>query len=263
MQGRIIARLKRSIHPNFLAENRHRPVNHVCKMLEIKNFQNNDDYISLTNETSKTLYRNLSRINNAYSIAETSWERFFNLNFKFNWDNIWKDGGCKLLDHEDRDLWFKLKLMKMKITPDDTCPLCGVEKETIEHLFIYCQKHFNAWIFVEVILRKYTNNKMMYINDINRILGKYMNNIALCVIGKLHRVIWSVRCEIVKNPTITKCPDIMTKYINVLKGFIFLENKSLPEHEFKDTYAHNQVLCTIKDGVLTFPLFDNYRYVCT
>ena len=74
-------------------------------------------------------------------------------------------------------------------------------------------------------------------------------------------VIWSVRCEIVKNPKITNCPDIMNKYINVSKGFIFLENKSLPDHDFKDTYAHNQVLCTIKDGVLTFPFFDNY--VCT
>ena len=117
----------------------------------------------------------------------------------------------------------------MKITPDDTCPLCGVEKETIEHFFIYYQKHINAWIFVKEILRKYANNKIMYmyINDINRIQGKDMNNIAICAIGKLHRVIWSVRCEVVKNPKIS-CPDIMTKYVNVLKGFILLENKRLP-----------------------------------
>ena len=55
----------------------------------------------------------------------------------------------------------KDKLMKMKITPDDKWPLCGVEKETIEHLFIYCKQHINAWIFLEKILRKYTNNQIM------------------------------------------------------------------------------------------------------
>ena len=56
--------------PNFLAENRQGPVNHACKMLEIKIFQDQDYYISLTNETSKMLYHNLSRMNNAIFIAD-------------------------------------------------------------------------------------------------------------------------------------------------------------------------------------------------
>ena len=79
----------------------------------------------------------------------------------------------------------------MKITTDNICPLCSNETETIEHLFIYCQKHLTAWIFVENLLRKIMENRLFFLNDINRILGKDLNEFALCIVGKLHRVIWS------------------------------------------------------------------------
>ena len=56
------------------------------------------------------------------------------------------------LDNLDKELWFKIKhrilltkdilLYKMNITMNDRCVLCNGERETIEHLFIYCQKTF-------------------------------------------------------------------------------------------------------------------------
>ena len=115
---------------------------------------------------------------------------------------------CKLLDHSDRDLWYKLKhrilptkdkLFKMNIVTDDKCPLCNTETENLEHIFIYCQKHLEAWIFIEHILSKYTGNKHYYMTDTNRILGNGMDNLTLCLIGKLLHTIWSIRCDILNK----------------------------------------------------------------
>ena len=230
-------------------------------MLETKQFGESKSFIPLVNESSKTIYQNLCNIKCVKPIAEIKWEKFFNLNINFRWSNIWKNGGCKLLDFEDRDIWFKLKhrilptkdkLLKMKITTDNICPLCSNETETIEHLFIYCQKHLTAWIFVENLLRKIMENRLFFLNDINKILGKDLNEFALCIVGKLHRVIWSIRCDILNNSHISHCPNILNKYISALKGFIILEQKRLTAHEFMTTYAKKQILFKMINDKIIF-----------
>ena len=260
--GRIRAGIRKAVYPSFITETRQGPANHVSNMLEIKNYQQHDDFIPLAKETCKTIYRNLLSKNNTKPIAETRWETFFNLNCAFDWDCIWKNGWNKFLDHDDRDVWYKLKhrilptkdkLLKMKITKDDTCPLCNVERETIEHLFIYCQKHLDAWIFVENLLRKYKANSSYYLNDVNRILGQNMDDIALCITGKLHKVIWSVRCNIVSDPNESIInPDILGKYKKILKQFIMTEKTRLSEHEFCKFFTRNQALCTLDHGKISF-----------
>ena len=51
------------------------------------------------------------------------------------------------------------------------CPFCKTEAESHEHLFIYCIKTIEAWVYVENMLRHYTANICFYLNDANRILG--------------------------------------------------------------------------------------------
>ena len=71
------------------------------------------------------------------------------------WNNIWKN---RLLDHEDRQFLYKLRfrilptkdvLHKIGKVDEVVCPLCEIENESHEHLFIYCSRTLNAWIFVE------------------------------------------------------------------------------------------------------------------
>ena len=48
----------------------------------------------------------------------------------------------------------KDKLYKIKITFDNTCLLCNEEIETVEQLFLYCEKHLDTCFYVENILKK-------------------------------------------------------------------------------------------------------------
>ena len=106
----------------------------------------------------------------------------------------------------------------MNIVTDDKCPLCNTETETLEHLFIYCQKHIEAWIFIEHILSKYTGNKHYYMTDTNRILGNGMDNLTLCLIGKLLNTIWSIRCDILNKTADCVAFGILHKYKDNLKN---------------------------------------------
>ena len=110
--------------------------------------------------------------------------------------------GLHQMDHEDRDIWFRLKhrilptkdkLQKMGITNDKMCLLCKRSEETVEHIFLSCPKHLDAWIFAEGKLRKYNNDKYFVLNDSKRILrvGRGITDVALLLIGKLHRIIWN------------------------------------------------------------------------
>ena len=85
----------------------------------------------------------------------------------------------------------------MGMQTNTKCGICKQEKETVEHLFIYCKKTWPSWIFVENILRKYTGNRYLFLNDSNNILGygENMNNLSLFLTAKLHRTIWVIRCH--------------------------------------------------------------------
>ena len=83
----------------------------------------------------------------------------------------------------------------MGVIQEDLCSLCGQEKESLEHLFISCEKHLDARALVEHLIQKYTNDCTFTLSDKTRILGTGVkNSLCLLLIGKLHRVIWRTRC---------------------------------------------------------------------
>ena len=96
----------------------------------------------------------------------------------------------------EKDTWFRLKhrnlptkdnLKRWGVIQEDLCSLCGHEKESLEHLFITCEKHLDAWALVEHLIQKYTNDCTFTLSDKTRILGTGVkNNLCLLLIGKLH-----------------------------------------------------------------------------
>ena len=71
-------------------------------------------------------------------------------------------------------------LLKKGVVKELACTLCYVNNETHEHIFIYCTHTWEAWIFVERLLRKYTGNKHYYLNDSESFETIYTRNNALC-----------------------------------------------------------------------------------
>ena len=96
----------------------------------------------------------------------------------------------------EKDTWFRLKhrnlptkdnLKRWGVIQEDLCSLCGHEKESLEHLFITCEKHLDAWALVEHLIQKYTNDYTFTLSDKTRILGTGVkNSLCLLLIGKLH-----------------------------------------------------------------------------
>ena len=261
--GRILSNIKSKVSDKFVKENRQGPANHICNMLKIPNFSN-DEEISMAHTTVKEIYQNLIAKTFEPPISEIRWTRVFQLSHTPDWKEIWKRNQDNILSHEDRDLWFKIKhrilptkdrLFKMKITEDNKCTFCR-NIETIEHLFLYCPIVMESWINMENILRKYTGNQHFFLNDNNRILGYgvNMNSITLLLIVKLLRVIWAKRCEAtfkVDNSPV-KSNDILRSYQKCIKGVILLESKRLSKNAFKLVYGKNQALCKINDDKIVF-----------
>ena len=143
-------------------------MNHIASWLRICN-QNKQFEIPVSNITVKNNYHSV--------VMEKAVIPPFLLTFCTGYRNLLKQFGKnyhshKLLDNEGKYLWFKIKhrilptkslLREMKITTNNICPLCYSEPETIEHIFIYCTKNQEAWIYAESLLNMYWNNNQYYI----------------------------------------------------------------------------------------------------
>ena len=68
--------------------------------------------------------------------------------------------------------------------------------------------------------------------------GEGMNNIALLLVCRLHKIIWNIRCELALNYTSNKptC-NILTEYKINFKRHVTLENRRLTEEEFNQYYC--------------------------
>ena len=117
-------------------------------------------FSSISKITVKDTYINM--IEDAYipSSAESHWQNKLNTQTLFNWKEIWHKACSKILDHDDKDLLYRLinrilptkdVLYKMKKVHETKCGLCKISKETLEHLFIYCCKTLPSWLFIENI----------------------------------------------------------------------------------------------------------------
>ena len=259
--GRIVSGLRKNIRTEYVKENREGPPNnYLCNASINDNLGNGN--INISDLNVKIIYLNLVQSFFTPPVAEKAWERALHFISSPPWNTIWINNGCSLLDHDDRDLWYKLKqrilptknkLKHMGITSDDLCPLCNIEKETIEHLFLTCLVHIDAWLFVENLIKKYTQKQCFYLTDATRILGigDNVDNMSIFLIGRLHRVIWNIRCNIQMGCQ-SRNTNILTVYINNIKKFIKLEKSRLPEFVFESTYAKNSILCTVVNKQIKF-----------
>ena len=167
--GRLVARIDNHINHNLIEEKRVGPSNHICNWLVIFDKQA-DDYIDVSHITVKINYRNLILSRFTVPNIQVKWQEILHFRPNLDWSSIWKNGlNNFIMDPEDKDFWYKLKhrslptkvfLSKIGTINDNICPLCNVEPETHEHLFIYCTHTLNAWLFVEHILNKYSGNKL-------------------------------------------------------------------------------------------------------
>ena len=73
-----------------------------------------------------------------------------------------------------------------------------------------------------------------------------MNNIALLLVCRLHKIIWNILCELALHETSNR-RDILSECKRNLKRHITFENKRLTEEEFTQLYARNNALCLLKN----------------
>ena len=195
--------------------------------------------------------------------VQTIWQKIFLLSHDLEWSLIWKSGFKNfLMDPDDKQFLYKLKhrilptkdvLYKIGIVKELTCPLCNVEKESHEHLFIYCTSTLEAWISVEHLLRKYSGNKHFYLNDTNRILGYKLKPVQAIIVVKMLRQIWNIRCKkVFDNYSRPAEIDIITQFRKSLKHFICMEKSRMKSNSFELCYTRNNALCYIHNNELKF-----------
>ena len=195
--------------------------------------------------------------------AEKVWPQKLNISqYSLDWKEIWKKVINTNIDHEDKDLWFRLRhripptnaiLKKMRmVNNNNKCGLCKQEEETIEHLFIYCKNTWIVWLFIENTLRKYKGYKHFYLLDSNTILGygKHIDDIALFLIAKLHRTVWVTRCKQLIETSPIRDSVLLNMYKN--ERIIVLENKRLSPNDFIKIFTRNKALCYLYENSVTF-----------
>ena len=153
--GNLIAGLKRHINGDIISETREGPANHVSNWLFFE--LQDQDIVSVSDISVKQIYQ--SKIKKAFipppPVAEEKWPIKLNIcKNSLDWNEIWKKANNKSIDYDDKDLWFRLRhrilptkeiLFKCHMDNDNKCGLCKQEVETIEHLFIYCNRTWLSW----------------------------------------------------------------------------------------------------------------------
>ena len=140
-------------------------------------------------------------------------------------------------------------LHEIGVCPDNVCPLCESEVETIQHLFIYCRYIWNACFFIEGLIRKYSGDKYFFLNDGNRILGHHMKPVESLLIVKMLKEIWNVRCKLAFNSYHSRSDiDIIYQYKINLKNFLVMEKNRLRNDVFQLHHMKNRALCIVDEG---------------
>ena len=258
--GRMLGRLKHHVDYNLVEEKREGPATPLCNWLVIKDY-NGEESAPMYLTKAKTNYGNLIRKKTVVPRVQPIWQNIFSISQDLDWSAIWiSDFKNYLMDSDDKQFMYKLRhrilptkdvLLKIGIVREESCPLCNVERETHEHIFIYCSHTLDAWIFVERLLSKYTGNKHFYLNDSNRILGYALKPVQAIVVAKLLRLIWNIRCKKVFNSYSRPAEiDIISQLKLSLKYFLRMEKNRLKPESFKNCYTRNNALCfTTKDEV--------------
>ena len=101
-----------------------------------KNFD--DELISSLQETPTAQ----ARFNEMYPGCELRWSKIYSLPFQVVLDTYTTDFQYKLLN---RIVFTNTKLSKFGIVESPLCTFCGIEDETLEHLFVLCHHAKLFW----------------------------------------------------------------------------------------------------------------------
>ena len=118
---------------------------------------------------------------------------------------------------------------------------------------MYCRNTWNACVFIEGLVRKYSGEKHFFLNDSNRILGHHMKPVESLLIVKMLREMWNLHGKLAFNSSYSQSDiDIIYQYKINLKKFLMEKNR-LRDNVFKQHFTKNKALCIVDEG-------DNLRF---
>ena len=110
-----------------------------------------------------------------------------------------------------------------------------VKQKSLEHLFISCATHVDAWLFVENMIRRCTKNATFTLSDRMRIQGLSVKDpLCLPFIARLNRTIWNVRCKVLCGGK-TSNANALSTYKTSLRRHVVLEKQRLEKNLFRGT----------------------------
>lgn len=173
--------------PKFIKDN----VKEHCQDINLENFVPVDPFISKisANQRLKFIYDDLVNLvfvkpqdkfqkwENVLDTELNNWSKYFVIMKKCCHDTYLKNFQYKLLL---RILPTNSFLYKIKLKATNLCSLCGLEDETLEHLFYDCNVTKNFWLSFEQSIKKYDANFVISKEQV--LLGFPENNLFINLI---------------------------------------------------------------------------------
>lgn len=252
--GRIVKRLEQNINPVLFKEKRCGPNNHPSRWLKFQIDPGDEGLVPFSKVTTKLMYKSLKVKDFVPPKAQEKWASILGLSVNFDWANIWtKLNMNNIMDAKDKDILFRLyhrilptrdKLNRMEITDRVDCPFCKSDTETVEHLFLYCNKMVEPWLYVESLIRKQTGCRFFCLSDCIRILCMNLSFVSMIIVSIMINVIWRTRCDLVFNEDKVFTTNIIKNYKEAFRSFLLRERNRLKTNSFNKLYKS---LCVLNE----------------
>ena len=155
---------------------------------------NENSVVEIQALTSKQIYKKLVTKRTLEPTSKAKFTAIFSEN-NLDWANIYKIPFNSTLDTRTRAFQLKIlhrilftnsALFKMKISATPLCTFCGLESETLEHLFVDCEyvksfwEVFTAWVnSLGIVLNQPTDQEIMLGITGNRDDCKLVNHLLI------------------------------------------------------------------------------------
>ena len=214
----------------------------VAKGEDIKNETSYDQYINKKGLCS--LVYNTLRDSSTPNHLQVKWRRMTSCesvsDVKTHFTNIFKvTNVLKYRSFQFRMLHGALilnqHLFRWGMISSNACTFCEEEKETVQHLFVSCEKVKPLWKAVEEYVKRKSaltvvlSDENIFFNTITTPVKKFPN--FLCLITKQY--VYSKRC--LKAALCVNELEIIFKNVESMEKFIALKNNNLTKHLLKWT----------------------------